>query len=352
MKKCKIKSLCSGLALAIALMVPSLNVYAAEESYTVTFRPGNVGYFATSANPEGDKQAMATEVAAQEYGAYSYEVTKNGAIKVTVAPGSTVPNAPTYVQTQTGYFVKDASSWGPAGGNVDRNQDYVVDYGKLVDGVEYTVKYVDSVSGESIAPVYIAQANIGDTRSVTAPSQIVISGSTVYNLTSAPSLSVLLDADASKNVLTFSYTMQAPGTEIEEIFISEDGEIITTTEYVNGTTVGGTTVVAGAGAGAGAVAGGAAAADGAAAPQEEQQFVEIEDEQTPLAAGNASQEDQSDDLVNIDDEEVPLAAPQGSVANMALIGASLFAVAAVALAIVWLWMKKKRMTVKNISDEE
>lgn len=350
MKKRRIQSLCSGLALAIALLVPSLNAYAAEESYTVTFRPGNVGYFATSANPEGDKQVMAAEVAAQEYGAYSYEVTKNGAIKVTVAPGSTVPNAPTYVQAQAGYFVKEASSWGPAGGTVDRNQDYVVDYGKLVDGVEYTVKYVDSASGESIAPVYIAQANVGDTRIVTAPSQIVISGSTVYNLTSASTLSLLLDKDASKNVLTFSYTMVAPGTEIEEILISEDGEIITTTEYVNGTTVGGTTVVAGADAGAGAVAGGAAAG-GAAAPQEEQQLVEIGDEETPLA-GNASQEEQSDDLVNIGDEEVPLAAPEGSVANMALIGASLFAVAAVALAIVWLWMKKKRMTVKNVSDEE
>ena len=75
-----------------------------------------------------------------------------------------------------------------------KNTDYVVDYGKLVDGVEYTVQYVDSESGESIAPVYITQANIGETRSVSAPLQIVISGGAVYNLVSESTLEMILDA--------------------------------------------------------------------------------------------------------------------------------------------------------------
>ena len=182
-------SLC--LMLAMAFCLPSIKVYAAD-SYTVTYRPGNVGYFALEANEEGNKQAMAEAVANQEYGGYEYEVTKNGAIKLYLASGSSIPAAPTYIQAQAGYFVQNTASWGPNGDVASKNTDYVVDYGKLVDGVEYTVQYVDSESGESIAPVYITQANIGETRSVSAPLQIVISGGAVYNLVSEMLLKIYL----------------------------------------------------------------------------------------------------------------------------------------------------------------
>lgn len=335
MKTCKKSFISACVACVIAMLLPSLNVYAAD-TYTVTFRPGNVGYFATEANEGGDKQAMAEVVASQEYGGYSYSVTKNGAIKVTVPSGMAAPTAPTYIQAQSGYFVKNSASWGPTGEAVDRNTDYVVDYGKLVDGVEYTVKYVDSVSGESIAPVYIAQANIGESRSVTAPAQIVISGGAVYNLTSAGTLELVLDADSSKNVFTFSYTLAPSGTTVDEVVIGADGQIITTTDYVTTTTGGTQTVVAAGGAGAGEGGGeqGAVAEDGGA------DVVAIEEEGTPLADNDGNGDDTTDTL-NISEGDVPLANREDSLANMAMLGASIFAFGAMFAAGMWLYIKKK-----------
>lgn len=339
------------IALALVLMLPSMNVYAAD-SYTVTFRPGNVGYFATEKNPEGDKKVLAEAVAALQYGAYDYDVTTHGAIKVTVSAG-TVVEAPTYIQAKDGYFVK--GGWGPNGVKVDRDMDFVVDYARLVDGVEYTIEYVDSASGESIAPAYIAQANIGENIPITAPSQIVISGGTVYNLASTASINLSLDADATKNVVTFKYTMAPAGTVIEEVIIGEDGEIITTTDYVtttinNGTTVVGGGAAAGGAGGAGGAAGGGAAEGGEAAGGNE--AVEIPDEETPLAGGIGEGIEEPAGMVEIGEEDVPLASGEEPMANMALIGASVFGAGAVMLAGLWLYMKKKRVKAETTTQEE
>lgn len=339
------------IALALVLMLPSMNVYAAD-SYTVTFRPGNVGYFAIEKNAEGDRQIMAEEVAASQYAAYEYDVTPHGAIKVTVNAGGSIPAAPTYIQTEEGYF--ENNGWEPTGGTVDRDMDFVVDYARLVDGVEYTVEFVDSVSGESIAPAYIAQANIGVERTETAPSQIVISGGAVYNLSSEASITLVLDEDATKNVFTFKYTMAPTGTIIEEVIIGEDGEIITTTDYVTTTIDNGTTVVGGGvagGAGGAGAAGGGAAEGGEAAGGNE--AVEILDEETPLAGGiEGGSNEEPAGMVEIGEEEVPLASGEEPMANMALIGASIFGAGAVALAGLWLYMKKKRVTAEVTSQEE
>lgn len=336
------------VALAVMLMLPSMNVYAAD-TYTVTFRPGNVGYFALTANPEGDKQQMAQEVAASLYGD-SATVTKNGAIKVEVSAGAAAPAAPTYIQTQEGYFVKEVSGWGPGNLPVDRDLDFVVDYARLVDGVEYTVEYVDSVSKESIAPLYITRANIGEERTVTAPAQIVISGGAIYNLRSEASITRTLDADASKNVFTFEYTAAPSETVIEEVVITRDGEIVTTTEYITTTIDNGTTFVGGGAAAGGAGAGGGAAEGGEAAGGNE--AVEIIDEDTPLAGAITEEPSEGAAMVEIGEEEVPLASGQEPFANMALIGASIFGAGAVLAASIWLFMRKKRATVEASDAEE
>lgn len=339
----KIKFIATFLVIA-AVCIPTMKAQAAVDSYTVTFRPGNVGYFALSADAEGSKQEKAQAVAAQVYNGYTYEVTKNGAIKVTVPANATVPSAPGYIQAEAGYFVKDTSVWGPTGQTVDKNMDFVVDYGKLVNGVEYTVEYVDSSSGESIAPVYIAQANIGEEREVTAPKQIVISEATVYNLTSEETLTLVLDADSTKNVFTFSYTMAPRGTVEEEVVNYVDGGTVTidetfTTFIDNGTTV--TTIPAQGGAGGGEAEGG-----------NEPGAVVIEDEQVPLAPP-ASEEDGTGNMVSIGDEDVPLASfADESGANTVAIVAGIFVVAAIAALILWLRMKKKKdVTEETTSDK-
>ena len=192
-------------------------------------------------------------------------------------------------------------------------------------------------------------------RTETAPSQIVISGGAVYNLSSEASITLVLDEDATKNVFTFKYTMAPTGTIIEEVIIGEDGEIITTTDYVtttinNGTTVVGGGAAAGGAGGAGGAAGGGAAEGGEAAGGNE--AVEIPDEETPLAGGIGEGTEEPAGMVEIGEEDVPLASGEEPMANMALIGASVFGAGAVMLAGLWLYMKKKRVKAETTTQEE
>lgn len=353
MKKLFAKFRFIGTFLVVAAMcLPAMNVRAEGKTYTVTFRPGNVGYFALTKDAAGSRQEMAGAVAAQVYGS-NYEVTKNGAIKVTVPAGAAAPDAPVYIQTEDGYFVKDTELWGPAENqNVDKNMDFVVDYGKLVNGVEYTVKYVDSSSGESIAPVYIAQANVGETRTVTAPRQIVISAGTVYNLSSAASLELVLDADSDKNIFTFSYTLAPGETVVEEVIDYVDGGTVTTTEMVTTYVDNGTTVTT---TPAGQTGGQNQAQNGGAADENGAENVTIEDEDTPLAPADtdAQPDKNGNDVVTIGEDEVPLAEFDGGNASYAaVIWAGVFVAAAAAITAFWLFTKKKRQLSDSDSTEE
>lgn len=344
--KSKIKFIGAFLALAVMCM-PTMMVQAKEntaetsKTYTVTFRPGNVGAFA-HADAVGDKKANAEAVAAEIYGAYSYEVTKNGAIKVTVSEGEPMPVAPNRIQAESGYFVKDTSIWGPGqDAQVEKNVDFVVDYGKLVNGVEYTVEYVDSSSGESIAPVYIAQANVGETRTVTAPRQIVISEGTVYNLSSKVTLEKVLDADATKNVFTFSYTMAPRGTVEEEIvtyietetYVDEGTTVITMTEDGDAAEgEGGNAEGEGDDSATGTDNEGEAAGDN----------VTIGDEDSPLNAGELEDENKGN-AIDISEGKTPLANMNfGQGANAAVIWSGIFALAAVGITLIWIFIRKKR----------
>lgn len=343
-----------GALLAVAVMcMPSMKVEAGVENYTVTFRPGNVGSFAFSGDAAGSKQENAEAVATQQYagiyGADNVTVTKNGAIKVTVPAGAAMPQAPVYIEAESGYFVKDTSIWGPTTQTVDKNMDFVVDYGKLVNGVEYTVEYVDEESGESIAPVYIAQANIGESRIETAPAQIVISEGTVYNLTSDATIEMVLDSDSANNIFTFSYTMAPRGTVVEEVVNYVDGGVITTTETVTTVIDNGTTVIP---ANTPAQGGGGAATPEAEPEVEVENIPEnvvIEEEQTPLAPAAPEGEQNAENegnMVVIGEDEVPLAdfAGEEPTGNTLPIWAGVFVAAAAAVTVLWIFMKKKKST--------
>ena len=178
------------VALMTVMLLPGIKPEAATKEYTVTFRPGNVGIFILDAEKLD--------------GLYSnYSITSRGAIKVTVPYGAEMPAAYPYIVTKEGYFVKP---WGPEeGAKVERNVDYVADYGKLVDGVEYTVKYVDAETKESVAPAYTTYANIGDSINVKAPASIKNAANGVYELQGAASQNLSLAKDASKNVVVLIY---------------------------------------------------------------------------------------------------------------------------------------------------
>ena len=138
--------------------VGAVSVRAEERStktYTVTFRPGNVGRFSPGETGDTEKKTKkedAEEVARLLYdgidGITDIRATENGAIRLTVEKGAAVPDAPetAYVQADSGYFVKNVSEWGPQDGDiVTKNMDFVVDYGRLAEGVEYTVQSAKAV---------------------------------------------------------------------------------------------------------------------------------------------------------------------------------------------------------------
>lgn len=243
--KANVSALLFGTALCFLLSGADAKA-ASEKTYTVTYRPGNVGAFAVEKEEsaeaqegeENDKCKAALEVANMLYGAdesvRNIEVTKNGAIKLTVVEGAAIPQAPSYVKVQEGYFVKNASEWGPdANALVEKNIDFVVDYGKLIDGVEYTVRYVDIQDGSSIAPVSVAYANAGDKVEIKAPATITISGAAVYLLRDEAVQTLVLSKDEKAvNEIVFRYEAAPRGTNV-----------VTTTEYTEGQTVENTEVV-------------------------------------------------------------------------------------------------------------
>lgn len=355
-KQSLLKKIISGMtALTVAVvLMPALNAHAASE-YTVTFRPGNVGQFGIASEDNADKtvKEMAQEVADIYYAQYETTVTENGAIKVKVPAGADMPAVPGYIIPDAGYCVR---TWGPEqGAKVTKNVDYVADYGRLTDGVEYTVKYVDEESGESLAPFLTAYANIGDTVSVTAPASIMTSDAGEYVLTSEATQELTLVADAASNVITFNYVYSYdPGTVTENVIVTIPGDTVVTTQtntvYVEGepVTVPGAVVIEDDDT---PLDDTPEDDDADVQGEEEQEIVDIEDEDTPLA-GTVEGEttgDAEEVIVDIEDEEAPLAGvpeAEGGI-NTAVIVAGVFAVAAFAVFMIWLQSKRKKAEVEE-----
>lgn len=361
----KIVSAATALTLVL-VMSPAMSAQAASE-YTVTFRPGNVGQFGIASETDSAEKTvkeMAQEVADIYYAQYETTVTENGAIKVKVPAGADVPAAPGYIIPNEGYCVR---SWGPEQGTkVTKNVDYVVDYGRLIDGVEYTVKYVDEESGESIAPFLTAYANIGDNVTVSAPTSIVTSDAGEYVLVSDTSQKITVGEDADANVVIFSYVYSYdPGTVEQDVIVTIPGDTVVTTETVttyidNGTTVEpGAVVVEDENQDADNDNEADAEVDAEQEVEDEdeqggenQDMVEIEDEETPLAniPETDASEEVSDMVVEIEDEEAPLSSGVNSDQGMSpmVIVAAVFGIAAIALAFVWMKNAKKR----NSTEEQ
>lgn len=306
------------LAGLFSMPVPA---YAATTS-TVTFRAGNVGTFDTSKITPIDGKLEVTE----NY--LRFTVDKGDDLSGFFADDAALNSTLAYcLDVEENYFLKDCDAYGASVGTSNfHNTEYVLDYGVLVDGVSYTVYYVDSESGEQIAAPTIAYRNQGESVEV---SPLSIAG---YVTTDEPVTLTL--SETGENEVTFHYTA------------SEEQTTIVNT-IVNTTATGQNAAAAGNAAG-NAAAGGAGGNDGANADGADAQQVEnIADEQTPLDAGANGEADNGE--TTIEDEDVPLQAgfAQNVKGYVVPIVVGVFAAALIIATVIWLYRKKKTAKVKT-----
>lgn len=120
----------------------SNEINAAQREYEVVFKAGSKGSFDTS-DLSGD-----------------YTVNKDKtSITFKVEAGEPFPEVPK-VNAQEGYRNNEWNKELPVGSKVEEKQVYVAKYTKLVDAVEFTVKYVDT-NGVEIATPRIYTTDMG-----------------------------------------------------------------------------------------------------------------------------------------------------------------------------------------------
>lgn len=181
------------LVLCLCFVWAAPSAQAAETTYVVSFRPGENGRF--------------------DQGAVDYlsafgnvQMTSAGNIFLEVRSGTRFPGGiVNYLAADEGYYYRS----GLAGGTINGDATYVAQYGILSgEGVRYTVKYVDSVSGSEVAESYTGYANAGDEITFAAK---VVSG---YDVDSASkSLTVTEGGE-----LTFLYTSNGSEDEIRYVY--------------------------------------------------------------------------------------------------------------------------------------
>lgn len=306
------------LAGLFSMPVPA---YAATTS-TVTFRAGNVGTFDTSKITPIDGKLEVTE----NY--LRFTVDKGDDLSGFFADDAALNSTLAYcLDVEENYFLKDCDAYGASVGTSNfHNAEYVLDYGVLVDGVSYTVYYVDSESGEQIAAPTIAYRNKGESVEV---SPLSIAG---YVTTDEPVTLTL--SETGENEVTFHYT-------------ASEGQTIIVNTIVNTTATGQNAAAAGNAAG-NAAAGGAGGNDGANADGADAQQVEnIADEQTPLDAGANGEADNGE--TTIEDEDVPLQAgfAQNVKGYVVPIVVGVFAATLIIATVILLYRKKKTAKVKT-----
>ena len=153
MKKKKMVHIAVAVCTGMLLSTTPVLAVADTAEYTVTLRPGSIAQFS-----EEFKSAYVN--------AYGAEVTgKTGSIKVKLSPGETNPMLPddgdlVYKDRAKGRYTMN-TDWYPDTNVVTGNESFVVKYDALVNAVEYKVRYVDSQSGEDVAPPVITQGNAG-----------------------------------------------------------------------------------------------------------------------------------------------------------------------------------------------
>lgn len=285
-------SICLGLCLLLGISVQ------AADTYTVSYKPGAIGTFSDSLY----------EGYVAQYGAENVKRSEaTGSITITVPAGAAYPNAPTASDIildeahKNSHYVK--TDWIPTEAVVRGNGDYVVDYGALRSGgVEYTVRFVDSVSGQDVASPVITLGNAGDVVSAAAR--------TLEGYEYDEYLKDMVLADGGENVLTFVYTSTR---EPNRVIVEVPGETRTEIQTVEGPA---TTVIREVPGVSAPTPGGVDIPDEevplAPGPADDPAGTVIPDEEVPLAPGPGGENQEGQD---IGDEEVPLGQNPGDGAD-------------------------------------
>lgn len=326
-------------ALLFTALLPAVNLMADTRTYTLTVRAGNVGVFDTEKYASVDGLVEVTENYIKYQIPRGKSMTEQG-----YTSGDAQLNAlfRSIVKTEESYSLRTIK--GLADKKITKNTDYVLDYGKLVEPVPYSIYYVDAVSGEQIAAPTLSYGNKGDVIADIVP--LALAG---YESTDT-AVSLTLDADA-ENSVTFSYT----NTEKTEEIVTEK---IT---YLPGDTVTILDVneryqemppVAEANEGENTVIpneevplDGGNADEEVVIPDEEvplggeneDEVAVIPDEEVPLGGGNADEEE-----IIIEDEEVPLAGGNLEKSPLWLIGGISAVTLAAATTVVF--VRRKRLS--------
>lgn len=307
----KMKQMITGfltIFLFMAMILPVTTVKASAEKtaekkcYTVTFRAGNAAVF------DLDKINLPQGT----------EVTENY-IKIKVAKGDKITSVVKSWETDaklTAWFsnclkyekeaVYRLKNFSNVADNVIlKNTEYVLDYERLIDPVSYTVSFIDRESKEQIAAPKIVYGNAEET--------ITVLPVEVADYTPTESSKTVKLEKGKENTATFEYnytghvdtitstvTKVIPGTTRTETVVNEIEE---------------TVIVPGSAAGnqqqnaAGNAAGNRVEADvnvveeagnNPSEQTDDNENIDIDDEQTPLADGE-------NDTVEIEESETPLA---------------------------------------------
>lgn len=323
-------------AVCTGMLLSATPVLAAADTaeYTVTLRPGSIAQFSD-------------EFVDAYVNTYGAEVTgKTGSIKVKLNPGETIPMLPDdgdliYKDSAKGRYTMN-TDWYPDTNVVTGNESFVVKYDALVDAVEYKVRYVDSQSGEDVAPPVITQGNAGQT--YTYYSQQIAN----YSCDTA-SQSLTLTGNSGDNVITFEYTSTLE-PEVNRVEIP--GDTITQTERIPGTTTiveqtTGTTTGTSNGTGAGTNTAGTAD-NGTAGDTGVGETETIEGEDVPLGQNELDGEEaeagaDDSETEEIEEEAVPMGQKDVEEGGSALPWvAGGVVVVAVCAGAGWYFMKKRR----------
>ena len=231
------------LVTTIGMLFIPLKV-SAQDSYQVTFRAGNLGtvnsstYYSVTA-------AVGTSL--------TDVITSNGIASLVS------------VKDATEYYVEPVAKWKINSETigtkvVERNCDVVISYGRLIDSVEYVVKYLDIDTGVQVAEPLIERGGKGESFLVAPLTNIAN-----YVLVSPVTNQTLVLSDGVVNEVVFYYRSTLLGTVTENIANQTiPGGTTTTTENVDN--IINQPVALAAGPGGGAAAGDAVVIDEGGTP--------------------------------------------------------------------------------------
>lgn len=337
------------LAICAILMFVPTTAYAATKNYTITVRAGsnNVsGTFTDSYKNELEALKLSGEIS-------DYDFT-TGKVMITVPEGKTVPTLPdnlNFVKVpSTNYYILPNSDWGYSKnqGTVSRNEDIVVQYGSLINGIEYTVYYLEKGTTRNIAMPLIERVE-ASVKTVSA-NAIAVSGYTL-DAASPAAQTLTLDSSISDNKIVFEYNYANPGgttTTTTETTYTAGGVTTTYLETEVPTYVATPT----AGGGGGAAAGGGGAEGGAAAEGEgeaEGGAIAIPDAGVPLTA-TPGEESKSEET-SIEDREVPLAQPVETDTNWMLWIACILGAAVIITGTTYIGIRSRRAKAVDITKD-